>query len=465
MRGKRILIIDDEEPIRAVLAELFEESGAFVGLASTGREGFNKALDGEYDLLLLDHSLPDADGLSLLGRLKESKPDHPVIMITGYASIRSAIEAMRLGAYDYITKPFDLDHVQLVAKRALDRKRLVDENRYLKEELRKRYGFDNVVGRNPVAQRAYLMAAKVANSNASVLILGETGTGKEYLARAIHYHSPRADKPFVKLSCAALPESLLESELFGHEKGAFTGAVGRRIGRFEYADGGTLLLDEIGDAPPAIQLKLLRVLQEKCIERLGSSETISVDVRVVAATNRDLVRAIADRQFREDLYYRLNVVTLRLPPLRERLEDIPELVRHFIRKHAEDAGRHIEDIAPECLDMLSRYRWPGNIRELENCIQRAVILCQGARILPQHIVIGEGLPTENPALRDDTDLTLSAVERNHIRRVLKECGGNQSRCAKILGIDRKTLRNKIRQYGLGTEIAEVEPENDAASDR
>jgi len=465
MSSKRVLIVDDEEGIRSLLADLFEGLGYRVQLEENGKRGLKAALAEDYDLVILDLSLPGFDGIELLRALKEPKPDLPVIIITGYASMGSAMQALKLGAYDYITKPFDLNEVEMVAARAVERRRLIDENRYLKNELRLRYGFDNVIGLSQEVQKAYVLAAKVADSSASVLILGETGTGKEYLARAIHYQSPRADGPFVKVSCAALPESLLESELFGHEKGSFTGAIARRIGRFEMADGGTLFLDEIGDTTPATQIKLLRVLQEKQFERLGGSETLSVDVRIIAATNRDLKQAIADKVFREDLYYRLNVVTISLPPLRERIEDIPELVEHFIRKYTSDTGKNIDGISPDGMAMLQRYRWPGNIRELENCIERAVILCNGRTILPQHLLFGDGT-SPSSAISPAAELkTLREVEKAHVKRVLEYCEFNQSRAASILGIDRKTLRSKIRDYGLGTEIAGSGPDHGAQTNR
>ncbi|MEN6521581.1 MAG: sigma-54 dependent transcriptional regulator [Armatimonadota bacterium] len=463
MNGKRILIVDDEEGIRSVLTDLFEGLGCRVSVEEKGTEGLKLALSEKLDLVILDLSLPGCDGLELLRTLKEAKPDLPVIMITGYASMKSALQAMRLGAYDYITKPFDLDDVQMAAERAIERYHLIDENRYLRNELKEKYGFDNVIGLSPEAQQAYVLAAKVADSSASVLILGETGTGKEYLARSVHYQSPRANGPFVKVSCAALPESLLESELFGHEKGAFTGAVARRLGRFELAHGGTLFLDEIGDTTPATQVKLLRVLQEKQFERVGGSETLAVNVRIIAATNRNLKEAIAEKTFREDLFYRLNVVSITLPPLRERQEDIPELVKHFVHKYNLDTGKKIDNISPEGLSMLQRYPWPGNIRELENCIERAVIFCQGSNILPQHLLIGDGssaeaLPAKPDALSGDELRTLQEVEKEHVTKVLRYCNYNQTRAAQTLGIDRKTLRNKVREFGLGPEIAASSPD-------
>ena len=454
MASRRVLIVDDEEGIRSVLADLFQELGYDATLAEDGKSGLKAALAGTYDLVMLDLSLPGLDGLDVLRSLKEDRPEVPVIMITAYASMQSAVEALKLGAYDYITKPFGLSEVQMIAERAVERRRLIDENKYLKEQLRLQYGFDNVIGRNPQVQQAYVLAAQVADSSASVLILGETGTGKEYVARSIHYQSPRSEDPFVKVSCAALPETLLESELFGHEKGAFTNAIARRIGRFEMADGGTLFLDEVGDMMPAIQLKLLRVLQEKQFERVGGSETIAVDVRIIAATNRNLKKAIAEKQFREDLYYRLNVITINLPPLKERKEDIPELAGHFVEKYCRETGKHIEGLIPEAMCVLESYFWPGNIRELENCIERAVILCHGRRILPQHLLFSEDVgPLAAPKASSCVPKPLSEMERDHIESVLSYCDWNQTRAASILGIDRKTLRNKVREYQLGTEIA------------
>lgn len=460
--ARRILIIDDEEGIRAVLADLFTELGYEVDQSQDGKSGLKTALAGKYDLVLCDLSLPHMDGLAILRDLKEHIPDIPVVMITGYASMQSAIEAMKLGAYDYITKPFDLNEVQMIAERALEHERLIDEMKYLKGQLKIHHNFDNVIGANPQIQEAYVLAAQVADSNASILVLGETGTGKEYLARAIHYQSPRANGPFVKVSCVALPEALLESELFGHEKGAFTNAVARRIGRFESADGGTLFLDEVGDMTYATQLKLLRVLQEKQFERVGGNETISVDVRIIAATNKDIKKAIADGEFRDDLYYRLNVISITLPPLRERKEDLPELANHFIRKYAKENRKEIEGISPEAMSVLLGYRWAGNIRELENCIHRAVVLCNGRRLLPQHVQLGvEISPSPGTASAPSGPRSLADVERDHIELTLKQCNWNQTRAAQILGIDRKTLRNKIREYQLGTEIAVTDPDDAA----
>lgn len=451
MTSKRILIVDDESAICSVLADLLEDPCTTIDLVYDGKTALSKATE-RYDLALLDLSLPGATGLDILKKIKENYPDTPVIIMTAYASIQTAIQAMRQGAYDFITKPFDLDEVQILVERALERKRLIDENYYLKKELKNRYNFDNVVGNNREVQEAFLMSMRVADSNASVLILGETGTGKELLARSIHYGSSRADGPFIKVNCAALPENLLESELFGHEKGAFTNAIARQIGRFELANRGTLFLDEIGDISLATQVKLLRVLQEKQFERVGGSETIKVDVRIVAATNRDLEKALKDGSFRSDLYYRLNVITIRIPPLRERLDDLPELVKHFIQKYSKETGRHIEGISPKGLEILKNYSWPGNIRELENCIERGVILAQSSILQPEDLLLRggqEGLPSCNQNCESpETGLSLKEMERQYIEKTLNACGWNQSKAAGLLKIDRKTLHSKILEYGL-----------------
>ncbi|HEY3269340.1 MAG TPA: sigma-54 dependent transcriptional regulator [Armatimonadota bacterium] len=452
MASKRILVVDDEAGIRTVLTDLLAGPGFTVETAFDGKSAM-EAAERKYDAALVDLSLPGASGLDILDALKRKNPDTAVIIMTAYASVQTAIKAMRQGAYDFITKPFDLDEVQLLVDRALERTRLIDENRYLLGELKSRYNFDNVIGHSREVQEAYLMAARVADSNASVLILGETGTGKEFLARAIHYQSNRAEGPFIKVNCAALPESLLESELFGHEKGAFTNAVARRAGRFELADGGTLFLDEIGDITPATQVKLLRVLQEKQFERVGGQETLQVNVRIVAATNRDLEAAMEEGSFREDLYYRLNVISIHLPPLRERPDDVPRLVTHFIAKYNQETAKRVLSVSDEGLEMLKRHNWRGNIRELENCIERAVILANDDCLQARDLLLS-GAAAAAPALsaaaptEGTAGLTLREVERRHILATLESCEGNQSKAAAILGIDRKTLRTKVREYGM-----------------
>ncbi|MCL5104554.1 MAG: sigma-54 dependent transcriptional regulator [Armatimonadetes bacterium] len=453
--SKTILIIDDEAGMRDMISRLFSDAGCETSTAPDGSSGLATAKDGNFDLVVLDMSLPKMSGLEVLNGIKEIKPDLPVIIITAYGSTQTAIEALRLGAYDYITKPFDVDELQMIAERALEQKHIIDENRFLRGELKKKFGFDNIVGSNPDVQRAYVMAAQVAPTNAAVLVTGETGTGKEYLARTIHYQSNRASGPFVKVNCAALSESLLESELFGHEKGAFTHAVARHIGRFEVADRGTIFLDEIGEISPAVQTKLLRVLQEKQFERVGGSETITVDVRVIAATNRDLPQAIKDKEFRDDLYYRLNVITLRLPPIRERGDDIEVFANHFLANYAEETGKRVRFFSDEAMDDLKHHDWPGNIRELENAIERAVILCNGETIRPEHLMLnGAHSPTPSTSatvsgVREiPITATLRDIEKIHIERVLEHRKWNQSSAAQALGIDRKTLRNKIREFKL-----------------
>jgi len=452
---KRLLVIDDEAGLRDLVCRFFSDAGYDTQSASDGPSGLKAAIQGDYDLIILDMSLPKMNGLEVLAGIKEAEKDTPVIMVTAYGSAQTAIEALRLGAYDYITKPFDIDELQLLAERALDQHRLIDENKYLRSELKKKYGFDNIVGSCPEVQRAYVVAAQVAGTNASVLILGETGTGKEYLARTIHYQSNRATGPFVKVNCAALPENLLESELFGHEKGAFTNAIAKHIGRFEASDGGTIFLDEIGEITPTVQTKLLRVLQEKQFERVGGSETITVNVRVIAATNKDLPRAILDKEFREDLYYRLNVISLRLPPMRERGEDVEIFAEHFLAIYSQETGKRVRRFSDEAISLLRTYAWPGNIRELENAVERAVILSNGEVVRPEHLMLSAdtGAATSSPSGRLNSqtvsvDSSLRDAECVHIERVLQHTGWNQSVAAQSLGIDRKTLRNKIREFRL-----------------
>ena len=452
MSKKRILIVDDEPAICTVLTDLLSGPEVEIETARDGKSAIAKA-DQRYDVAMIDLSLPGATGLEVLDAIKRRHPDTPVIIMTAYASVQTAIKALRGGAYDFITKPFDLDEVQMLVDRAMERTRLIDENRYLLGELKSRYNFDNVIGLTREVQEAYLMAARVADSTASVLILGDTGTGKEFLARAIHFQSSRAEAPFVKVNCAALAETLLESELFGHEKGAFTNAMARRIGRFEMADSGTLFLDEIGDISAATQVKLLRVLQEKEFERVGGSQTLQVNVRIVAATNRDLEAAMRDGTFREDLFYRLNVITITLPPLKDRTEDIPRLVEHFVRKYGQETTKRVTGVSPEAMRILQRQAWRGNIRELENCIERAVILANDAEIQPRDLLLKPETPTalaeceaDGPVLT--VGLSLREVERRHILATLEVCEGNQSKASGMLGIDRKTLRTKVRDYGL-----------------
>lgn len=453
---KTVLIIDDEAGLRDLSSRFFQEEGFSTITAADGPSGLKTAKENDFDVVVLDMSLPKMNGLEVLNGIKEVKPDVPVIMVTAYGSTQTAIEALRLGAYDYRTKPVDLDELLMVVNRALEQKRVIDENAYLRGEIKKKYGFDNIIGGNPDVQRAYVMAAQVARTNATVLVLGETGTGKEYLARTIHYQSSRASGPFIKVNCAALPESLLESELFGHEKGSFTHAVARREGRFELAHKGTIFLDEIGEITTSVQTKLLRVLQEKQFERVGGTETLNVDVRVIAATNKNLQEAIKAKEFREDLFYRLNVISIKIPSLRDRTEDIPVFVKHFLKYYAKDTGKKIKHFSDEAMNVMESHEWPGNIRELQNVVERSVILCNGETVRPEHLMLS---PLENRKPRkqspDALNIPLTAplrdVERIHIERVLKHNAWNQSTAAQVLGIDRKTLRNKIKEFHLEKE--------------
>ena len=376
MEGKKsILIVDDEPNIRRVLGAVFAKAGYEVFTAENGRKALDAiSAEPSIDVMLCDLIMPDLNGVEVLRSAKEMNPQLSVVMITAHGTIRTAVDAMKLGAFDYITKPFDMDEIKLIVKNALERSRLLAENIQLKQELQSRYRFDGIVGDSRKMQEVFKIVERVASSNATVLVRGESGTGKELIARAVHYNSPRRDKPFIAVSCAALPETLLESELFGYEKGAFTGAVGQKAGRFELAHRGTLFLDEIPDISPAMQVKMLRVLQEREFERVGGTKPVRVDVRLLAATNRDLEQAVANGEFRPDLYYRLQVIQIFLPPLRERREDIPALVEHFIEKFNKENGKNIKFVSPEAMDLLMKYNWPGNIRELENAIERGVVL-------------------------------------------------------------------------------------------
>ncbi len=436
-----VLVIDDEKKLAQLFAEILENEGLTVYTAHKGGDGLAKLdeIGDEIGMVFTDMKLPDMTGNDVLREVKKRRHDLPVVVVTGFATKDGAVEAMRLGAYDYLSKPFNIAEVSLIANRALERSRLIDENRYLQGELMTRYKFETIIGDSEAMQTAYVMAAKVAKQNVTVLITGESGTGKEVLARAIHYQSARGDKPFVKVNCAALPEHLLEDELFGHEKGAFTDASAQRIGRFEWAHQGTLFLDEIGEIAPSVQVKLLRVLQEREFERIGSSKTIKVDVRIVAATNRDLTRAIADGSFREDLFYRLNVVPIELPPLRDRPGDMPYLVSHFLKKYGEETGRIDMTVTPDAMLALQAHNWKGNIRELENCIERALILAEGDEITPRHLLLGAQVNAGNSYMPGVAGTTLQTIPEL-VEKALGRCNGDEKEAAKLLGCDLKTVR-------------------------
>ncbi|MGO9442943.1 MAG: sigma-54-dependent transcriptional regulator [Terriglobales bacterium] len=444
----RILIVDDEEIVIRSCLRILDGDEFQVESVRDGREALSKVEENSYDVMILDVMMPNIDGLEVLRRVKETHPNVDVIMITGLSQIDTAVQAMKLGAFDYISKPFEPDELKLVVQRALERRRLLQENLTLKSEVSSKYRFENIIGLSPQMQAVYRLIAQCAPTSSTVLITGESGTGKELIARAIHNLSGRRDRTFVKLNCAAIPTGLLESELFGHEKGAFTGAISQKVGRVELADHGTLFLDEVGDIPPELQPKLLRVLQEREFERLGSTRTLRVNLRLIAATNRDLAKMVADREFRSDLFYRLNVFPIQLPALRERGKDIPMLVRYFAQKHAENQGKQIERIPAETMQALERWHWPGNVRELENLIERAVILTRGTVL---NVPLAELKPGPEAAAAADDVATLEDAERDHILKALREARGlisGPQGAAARLGLKRTTLNSKMRKLGI-----------------
>ena len=444
----RILVVEDEDKLRRVI-ELHLRSRDFeVEQAATAEDGL-KRVD-RADLVITDLKLPGMDGMELLAQIRRQNSVTPVIVMTAFGTIEVAVEAMKAGAVDFLLKPFSLDHLTTVVSKALEVRALRDENRQLREELGRRYEFDNIIGRSPPMQEIFATIMRVAPTRATVLLAGETGVGKDLIARAIHFHSPRRDRPFVKINCTALPENLMESELFGYEKGAFTGAATSKPGKFEQADTGTALLDEIGDVPPSIQVKLLRVLQERELERLGSNKTRHIDVRVIAATNRDLREALEQGAFREDLYYRLNVVPMNIPPLRDRKADIPFLAEHFVRKLKADSGSQVEKITDAGMRKLVEYYWPGNVRELENVIERSLVMTTGKELDAGDIQLESALRPRGTgadfALPDG--MSLESYEQEIIREALKRADGNKSQAARALGLTRNALRYRLTQMGL-----------------
>jgi two-component system, NtrC family, response regulator AtoC len=446
--GKRIFVVDDEEMIRDLLKETFQRKGFEVDVVPTGKEALAQLAGHPYDLMITDLRLPDISGMKVLAEAKKENPDLGVILITGYGSIKNAVKAMKQGAFDYITKPFELDEIEMVVEKFFEFQNLVGENEYLRSELDKKFSFSNIVGSSDPMQKVFDAVRMVAKSRATVMIQGASGTGKELVARAIHYNSERRNGPFVTTNCAALPEGLVESELFGHEKGAFTGAYRMSKGRFETANGGTLLLDEISEISPPLQAKLLRVLQEREIERVGGVKPIPVDVRIIATTNRDLKREVEENRFRGDLFYRLNVVPIYLPALSERREDIPLLVQHFVRRFSAENGKPIKGIAEPAMKLLSSRDWPGNVREIENCIERAVVMCgpDVDTLNVQHFYFGEVISGDTAVEASGSQRTLRDVEKNLILKTLQETDNNRTRTAELLGISVRTLRNKLNEY-------------------
>ncbi len=452
MNGKgRVVVIDDEVNAAAALETLLKDDGYDVARANDGRSGLLLIEKHDPDVVLTDLRMPGMDGIELLAKIKQLRPDTMVVLMTAYGTVKTAVKAMKLGAEDYLGKPIDVEELEIVLQKTLEKKRLLEETRVLKERLDHKYKLENLVGESPNMLAVFKTIRQVAPSNSSVLLLGESGTGKELFAQAIHQNSPRRTRPFIRVACASLPETLLESELFGHEKGSFTGALYTRAGRFEAADGGTLFLDEIGDISPTVQVKVLRFLEEKEFERVGGNKTFKVDVRIVAATHRDLRKKIEDGSFREDLYYRLNVIEINIPTLREREGDIPLLANHFMRKYAESNGKDVRAISDEVMALLLGHSWPGNVRELENAMERAVVLSDEETLSPAHF------PTLRRAAADEAPKganggvsipgsTLADIEREAILRTLEAVNGSTSRAAALLQISTRKIQYKLKEY-------------------
>jgi DNA-binding NtrC family response regulator len=451
-----ILIVEDKESMAKMLKETLESEGYNVISAVDGTDGIRLLKEERVDLVLTDLKLPQKGGIDVLKASKEENHLIPVIVMTAFGSVEVAVEAMKGGAFDFITKPFDTDHLLMLIKRALETQRLLTENILLKEEFRLKFGFPRIIGKSEKIADVAQVVQKVAPTKTTVLLLGESGTGKELFARAIHNLSSRQNYPFVPINCAAIPKDLLESELFGHEKGSFTGADTKKLGKFELADKGTIFLDEVGDMDLTIQSKLLRAIEEGEIERVGAGKTIKVDVRIVAASNKDIEKAVEDKKFREDLYYRLNVFPIRIPPLRDRREDIPLLVEYFVNKYCLEIKTPVKSVSKSALSLLMNYQWKGNIRELENAIERAIILCDGDIITPEHFVLNKQsifvsdkrpLSTKG-TLENVAKEALRIAETQSIVNALKETKGNKSRAAEILQVSYKTLLTKIKEYGI-----------------
>ncbi|MCP4582087.1 MAG: sigma-54-dependent Fis family transcriptional regulator [candidate division Zixibacteria bacterium] len=448
-----ILVIEDKDSMQKMLSATLESEGYEVDAVGDGQSGVNRAREKKYDVVLTDLKLPKMDGMGVLSEVKEIDPEASVILMTAYGTIETAVQAMRLGAYDFLTKPFDTEHLSVIIKRAMENRRLMAENSLLREELANSLGMKEIIGNSEQITESMDLVTKVAQSDTTALFLGESGTGKELFARAIHKLSNRNKGPFVAINCAAIPRELLENELFGSEKGAYTGSVARKMGKFEIADGGTIFLDEIGDMDMSLQAKLLRVLQEKEFERLGGTKVISVDVRIVVASNVDLKEAINKGSFREDLFYRLSVFPITLPPLRDRRGDISTLANYFIEKYCRDMNKKPKKLSQDSQNLLEKYHWPGNVRELENTIERSIILCTGKTITPEHLAIR--LPSaseirlrEGAGLKEVGAHAQAKAEKGLIKRVLSQTNGNKRKAAEILKVDYTTLFEKLKKYGI-----------------
>ncbi|GMV17660.1 MAG: sigma-54-dependent Fis family transcriptional regulator [Polyangiaceae bacterium] len=453
MSKGRILVVDDEPNARTALAEILKEEGYQVETAADGFKGLARAEEFSPDLVLSDLKMPGMDGVELLRKLRQHAAELPVVLMTAFGAVETAVSAMREGASDYLTKPLNTDELVLVIDRALERTRLRRETHELRSQLSERYRFDNIIGNSPEMQEVFKSVAQVAPSRATVLLTGESGTGKELVAAAIHHRSPRKDGPFVRLHCAALAETLLESELFGHERGAYTGADRRREGRFEQANGGTLFLDEIGDITPSTQVKLLRVLQERQFERVGGNQTLTVDVRLIAATNRDLKVLVADGRFREDLYYRLNVINVHLPPLRRRKSDVAALAAHFLERFGRENEKRVERFSDAALAQIVAYGWPGNVRELENVVERAVVLADGPTIELHHLPAELGSVEGESPVPTIPGSSMADIERHAILTTLEAHGGSTSKAAEVLGISVRKIQYKLHEYGAAPKSA------------
>jgi len=453
----KLLVADDEQSMREFLDIMLKKEGYKVSLASNGEEVLKLAERDIFDLILMDIRMPKLDGIAVLKKIKALSPETIVIMITAYASADTAIRAMKEGAYDYVTKPFKVDEIKLIIRNALEKKNLQKENILLKQVVRDRYHFDNILGQSPKMLALYDLLEKVGPTKTNILIAGESGTGKELVAKAIHYNSPRKDKPFVTLNCGAIPELLIESELFGHMRGAFTDAIATKKGLFEMADEGTIFLDEISELPLLMQVKLLRVLQDKEFKRVGGTEDIRVDVRIMSATNKDLEEAVTEKRFREDLFYRLNVIQIKLPPLRDRREDISLLTMHFLKKYSEELNKHITGISPETLRILLNYDYPGNVRELQNIIERAVALESTQELTPQNL---SSYLDQQPSLKKgsidldipneglDLEKVVEELERNLLLKALDRTKGIKKKAAELLHINFRSMRYRLEKYGL-----------------
>jgi len=444
---RTVLVVDDDQAHRTMLRTLLSGWGYTIFEADDGDTAIREVYERPFDLILMDIRMIRVSGLEALLKIKDFNPSIPIILMTAFSSVETAVEGLKKGAYDYLTKPLDFDELRLAMERAMDHTKLREENRRLRESLGIRFDRQNIIGRSTSMERLLETVAQVAQADATVLITGESGTGKELIAGAIHFNSPRKDKPFVKINCAAITETLLESELFGHEKGSFTGADRRKEGKFSQADGGSLFLDEVSEMSLAMQVKLLRILQEKELTRVGGEDIIMVDVRVIAATNKNLLDEVDTERFREDLFYRLNVITLNVPPLRERREDIPLLAQHFLLMFSEKNNKNLKGFTPQAMDMLLKYDWPGNIRELMNIVERGVVLSRTLYLDEHDIALIER--TEAPSKEIlNGDVPLEAVEKATILKTLEGTGGNKSEAARRLGITRKTLHKKLRKYGV-----------------